>query len=193
MNIRIRHTATIFATLLGSYAMTSTASAQSFVVDPVHSLAMFRVNHFDTANFYGRFNRMEGAVVVEADEVKSLDIRVDAESVDTNNKDRDAHLRGPDFFDTKQFPDITFKSKSVKKTADKTFEVVGELTLRGATKPVTVTLIKIGEGKNVQQQDIIGYETTFKIIRSEYGVTGYVGKGLGDEVTLTVSIEAIKQ
>jgi len=183
----------LIATALFSTLIASAASAQNFAVDPVHSSVIFKVNHFDAANFYGRFNRVEGALTVDAGEIKSLEVRVDADTVDTNNKDRDAHLRGPDFFDTKQFVDITFKSTSVKKTGEKTYEVAGELTMRGTTKPLTLTLTKIGDGKNVKSQDITGYETTFTVKRSDYGVSGYVGKGIGDEVTLTVSLEGIKQ
>ena len=100
-------------------------------------------------------------------------------------------MRGPDFFDTKQYPDITFASKSVKKTGDKTYEVTGELTLHGTTKSVTVTFTKTGDGQNVKGMPMVGYETTLTLRRSDYGVSGYVGKGVGDEVTWPIRIDRL--
>jgi polyisoprenoid-binding protein YceI len=178
--------------LLGS--IPSMAAAQSYAVDPIHSTVLFNIRHADTAPFYGRFNKVSGAVEVgDAGAVKSLTVTADAESVDTNNKARDEHLRNPDFFNTKEFPEISFKSTSVERVDEKTFKVTGDLTLLGQARPITITLTHTGTGKNVQGKDIIGYETTFTIKRSEWGMSGYIGKGLGDDVTLIVAIEAIKQ
>ena len=102
-------------------------------------------------------------------------------------------MRQPDYFDTKQFPTITFKSNSIKAgEKEGTFTVAGDLTLHGTTKPVTLTLTKTGQGKNVQGKPIIGFETSFTIKRSEYGMSGYVDKGIGDDVTMIISIEAIQ-
>ena len=179
--------------LLGFAAITllvsSLASAQTYNIDPIHSSILFKINHANTANFYGRFNKAAGGVTINEGAVTDLMVTVDAQSVDSNNKARDEHLMGPDFFDTKQFPDITFKSTAVKKIDDTTSEVTGNLTLHGTTKPLTVQLKKTGQGQNVKQQEIVGFETIFTIKRSEYGVSGYIGKGVGDEVTLIVSLE----
>lgn len=170
------------------------ASAQtSYSVDAMHSSVLFRVMHVDTAPFYGRFNRVSGTINTDAGAPTQLEVVVEADSVDTNQKDRDEHLRGPDFFDVKQFPDIRFKSTGIKKIDDTTFEVAGDLTLHGTTKPITVTFKRTGMGKNAKGQDVIGFETTFTIKRSEFGVSGYVGKGLGDDTTLIIALESIKQ
>jgi polyisoprenoid-binding protein YceI len=173
---------------------TALASAQTvYSVDAIHSSVLFRLMHADTAPFYGRFNRVSGTIKSDANAPTEIDVVVEAGSVDTNQKDRDEHLRGPDFFDIKQFPDIRFKSTGVKKSDDSTFEVTGDLTLHGTTKPITVTFKRTGMGKNAQGKDVIGFETTFTIKRSEFGVSGYVGKGLGDDTTLIIALELIKQ
>lgn len=175
-------------------SVVSYAPAQSYSVDPIHSSLLFKVKHVDAAWFYGRFNKSSGIIKTDAGAPTELHIVVDAQSVDTANSARDDHLRGPDFFDVKQFPDITFKSTSVKPGQNPNeYEVAGELTLHGTTKPLTLTLTKTGEGKNVQGKPVLGFETSFTIKRSEYGVSGYVGKGIGDEVTLIISIEAVQQ
>ncbi len=166
---------------------------QSYAVDPIHSSVVFKILHADTANFYGRFNKLTGIAKVDGGTLAELTLTVDAESVDSNNKARDEHLRNPDFFNTKEFPEIRFKSTGIKKLEDKKYEVVGELTLLAQTKPITIQLVHTGTGKNMQGKDLVGYETTFTIKRSEFGMSGYIDKGIGDEVTLTVSFEAIKQ
>ncbi len=180
--------ATVAFALLVSFA--SLSFGQTFSIDPIHSSVIFKVMHADTANFFGRFNKVAGSVNLDAGALTSLTLTVDANSVDTNSKQRDEHLRNPDFFNTKEFPEITFKSTGVKMLEDKKYEVAGELTLHGQTKPVTVTLTQTGAGKNMQGKDTVGYETTFTIKRSEYGMSGYIDKGIGDDVTLMVSFEA---
>ncbi|MBC7782698.1 MAG: YceI family protein [Burkholderiales bacterium] len=171
----------------------SMAIAQSYAVDPVHSSIGFKVKHLETSNFHGRFNKAQGEVKLESGAPVSVHMSVDVESIDTANKNRDAHLIGPDFFAAKDFPDITFKSTSVKKLDDTTFEVAGDLTLHGVTKPLTVKLVKTGSGQNMQKKEIVGFETSFSIKRSDHGMTGYIDKGIGDEVTLNISVECVKQ
>lgn len=171
----------------------SAVRAETYSVDPIHSSFIFKVQHANAANFYGRFNKAAGEVKTDAGALTSLSVNVEAESIDTNNKMRDEHLRSPDFFNTKEFPEITFKSTEVKKTGDNDYDVTGELTLHGTTKSITVKVTKTGEGKNAQGKDVIGFETSFTIKRSEYGMSGYIGKGVGDEVTLIVALESVKQ
>jgi polyisoprenoid-binding protein YceI len=176
------------------FAVASVARAQDYAIDPIHTSVLFKVKHLDTAWFYGRFNKPSGLIKTDNGTPTELNVVVDAESVDTGNTSRDDHLRGPDFFDTKQFPEFSFKSTSIKAgEKEGTFDVAGELTMHGTTKPVTLTLTKTGAGKNVQGKPIIGFETSFAIKRSEYGVSGYVDKGIGDDVTLIISVEAIQQ
>ncbi|MFT3683495.1 MAG: YceI family protein [Phycisphaerales bacterium] len=152
-------------------------------VDPVHSSVVFKIKHMDKANFYGVFKTVSGSFTFDADAAKSsIDVTVDAGSVDTRNGKRDEHVKSPDFLSVKEFPTITFKSKSFKKTGDNAFEVAGDLTFRGVTKPVTAQVTQTDANGG-------GLEATFSIKRSDFGNNTMVGKGLGDEVSFIVSLE----
>jgi polyisoprenoid-binding protein YceI len=179
--------------LLWGISAAMPASAQTYQIDPVHSSLLFRVKHMDTAYVYGMFTSMKGTVVVdEANPARSsINIEVDANSVYTHNEQRDNHLRSPDFFNTRQFPTITFKSTQVRRINANTVQVRGDLTIRGVTRPITANVTLTGKGKNPQGKDIIGFETTFTIRRSEFGIR-YGLPGLGDEVQVTLSIEAAR-
>jgi polyisoprenoid-binding protein YceI len=179
--------------LLWGISAAMPASAQTYQIDPVHSSLLFRVKHMDTAYVYGMFTSMKGTVVVdEANPARSsINIEVDANSVYTHNEQRDNHLRSPDFFNTRQFPTITFKSTQVRRINANTVQVRGDLTIRGVTRPITASVTLTGKGKNPQGKDIIGFETTFTIRRSEFGIR-YGLPGLGDEVQVTLSIEAAR-
>lgn len=208
-NRRVAGTFTLIAlTLAGSAGLalasagsnTGTTAAASvgakkaeYVVDAVHSAAIFRIKHNEASYNYGRFVGIEGTVVYDASEgVLGVDVTVDTNSVDTANDKRDAHLRSPDFFNTKQFPKATFKSTAVAKKGEHAYDVTGDFTLNGVTKPVTVTLEHTGDGKSMQGGDVAGFETTFSLNRSDYGMTKYLPM-VGDEVRLTIALEAAKQ
>jgi polyisoprenoid-binding protein YceI len=167
--------------------LNSVASAETYSVDTVHSALLFRVKHAGTSNAWGRFNDVTGTVTAKDGVLSGIDIKVKADSVDTANGKRDEHLKGPDFFNTKQFPEISFKSTKVKKLDDTTFEVTGDLTLHGVTNPTTVKLTKTGSG-NMKGKDLVGYDTNFKIKRSDFEMKQMIGP-LGDEVFLIVSLE----
>lgn len=171
------------------------AQGVTYRVDPVHSSILFRVKHMNTAYVYGRFNQFSGTLVVDekSPERSSVQFEIDINSVDTRDAKRDEHLRGPDFFNARQFPKATFKSTRVRKINDTTVEVQGNLTLRGVTKPLTVRVTFTGKGRNPRGQEIIGFETTFTIKRSEFGINYGLNGGLSDEVRVTISVEAIRQ
>ena len=165
------------------------AQAGSYKVDGVHSSVMFRVKHLDTSYAYGRFNAISGTFAIdEADPAKSaFDFTIKAESVDTGNAGRDTHLKG-DFFDAKQFPNITFKSKTVTSAGKNVYEVAGDLTFHGVTKPITVTIEHTGSGKDMKQTPIAGIESVFTIKRSDFGIKTMVGP-IGDDVKVFLSSE----
>ncbi len=171
-----------------------TASAQTYQIDPVHTSLIFRVKHMNTAYVYGRFNHVTGTVVLdEANPARSsVTIEVDANSVYTGNEQRDNHLRSPDFFNTRQFPSIRFVSTQVSRVNANTVRVRGNLTIRGVTRPITADVVLTGKGRSPQGKEIIGFETTFTIRRSEFGIR-YGLPGLGDEVRVTLSVEAGRQ
>lgn len=170
------------------------AAADRYALDPDHASVVFKVNHLGFSHTYGRFNKVEGELVLDeaAPAKSSLRLTIDAESVDTGNARRDAHLRGPDFFDCKQFPKITFTSKAMRKAGDKVWEVTGDLALHGVTKSLTLTVHQLGTGQDPWGKTRTGGDLEFTVKRSEFGMNFMPG-GIGDDVTLMVSIEGIKQ
>lgn len=169
---------------------TSPDAGGTYKIDPVHSTVIFSTTHLNTSRSYGRFDDIAGTITLDAakPEASKVEIQIQVASLNTNNKDRDAHLRGPDFFDVKEFPVATFQSKSVKNT-DRNWEVAGTLALHGVKKDVTIALEEVGRGKGRDGEALIGFHGTFSIARSDFGI--HYGKGmLGDKVDLIVSVEA---
>ncbi|MHC4958432.1 MAG: YceI family protein [Planctomycetota bacterium] len=171
---------------------TSGPKAESTQVDGHHSSIVFKVGYFNASNFYGRFNRVKGSVVTNDDGVGSIDLTVDAGSVDTGIADRDKHLKSPDFFNTKQFPVITFKSDSVKAAGGDKYTATGTLTLHGVSKEITVDFTRVGRGKGRKGESRTGFDANFTLKRSDYGMKFMVGP-LSDEITLMISLAAIVQ
>jgi polyisoprenoid-binding protein YceI len=169
-------------------------AAETYKVDPVHSSCLFRAKHFNAGYFYGRFNEITGTIVVdEANPAKSsAEIQVKVESIDTNDAKRDQHLKSPDFFNAKQFPTITFKSKQVKKSGKDTYEMTGDLNLHGVTRSVTAKVTRTGEGKDPFGKFRIGFETVFTIKRSDFGMKFMLGP-ISDEIQLIISVEGLRQ
>jgi polyisoprenoid-binding protein YceI len=170
-----------------------TAHADTFKIDPVHSSIFFSIKHLGVTDFYGRFNDVSGKVVFDkADPSKSaVEVTIPVESIDTHNDKRDQHLKSPDFFNAKQFPTIVFKSKSVEGSGG-TYKANGDLTLHGVTKPLTLEIKRGQDGKGMEGEIRGGGETQFTIKRSDFGMNFMQG-GLGDEVTVMLSLEGVKQ
>ncbi len=168
------------------------AAATTYTVDTVHSAVIFSTTHMNTSRAYGRFNDITGTFTIDMEkpETSKVEIEIKVESVDTANSGRDDHLRGPDFFDVKEFPMATFASSSVKKIDDKKWNVTGPLNLHGVKKDVTIALELTGEGKGREGEALIGFHGTFQIKRSDFGIKYGLGM-LGDTVDLIVSVEAV--
>jgi polyisoprenoid-binding protein YceI len=162
----------------------------SYSIDPVHSSVLFRIKHLGASYFYGRFNEVHGTITFdEANPASSsIDVEVKIESVDTHAAKRDADLKGADFFNAATFPTATFKSKSWSKSGD-AYEVTGDLTIHGVTKPVTAKFEKTGTGKSQRGGSLIGFETVFNVKRSDFGVS-YMPDGLGEDVRIIIALEA---
>jgi polyisoprenoid-binding protein YceI len=185
---------TVASTLVAGLGLVGPAgAADTYAADATHSSTVFRVKHMNTSFAWGRFNDIAGTFMLDEanPSASQLEFQVKADSVDTANAARDKHLKGPDFFNSVQFPTISFKSQSVAKTG-KVFEVVGELTLHGVTKPMTVKVIPTGTSKNPMGKPIAGIEATFDVKRSDFGMSKMVGP-VGDDVWVNVSIEGIKK
>ena len=167
------------------------AAGQAYKVDPVHSAIIFGINHLGASFFYGRINAPEGTFHFNPDDVSacSFDIKAKAQNIDTGNGGRDSDLKSENFFSAKQFPEISFKSTSVKKQGKDTYQVTGDLTLHGVTKPITIDLEHVGTRDHARFGHRCGFRTTFKIKRSDYGMTFMLPDDLGDEVTLLIGFE----
>lgn len=179
--------------LIAFAAAAASLPAQETVyqVDGVHSYVFARAIHFGAGRNYVRFNKISGSVSFnEADASKSsVNIEIAADSLDSGNEKRDQHLKGPDFFNVKQFPTATFKSTKVEKKDDNTFNVTGDLTLHGKTKSVTTLFRIVGRGKSPQDgSPRLGGETMFTIKRTDFDMGFMVGP-LSDEVEILVAIE----
>jgi polyisoprenoid-binding protein YceI len=170
--------------------LTVPALAATFRVDAIHSTVIFRVKHMNASYAYGRFNNLSGSFTIdEANPANSsFDFTVKVDSIDTADAKRDGHLKNTDFFNAKQFPTITFKSKSVKAAAKGEYEVTGDLTLHGVTKSITTKIAHTGTSKGMGNTTIAGIESTFTIKRSDFGMKNML-QMIGDDVTITVSSE----
>ncbi len=175
-------------------AVPAALAAETYSIDPVHSAVLFRITHLGVSTFHGRFQDVSGTYVVDAENpaASSFDVTIKAESVDTHNEKRDQHLKSPDFFNVKQFPVLTMKSKSVKKTGDKTMRVTADLTIHGVTKEVAFDVTQVGAGKDPWGGYRSGFDGSFTIKRSDYDVKFMPG-ALGEDVTILVSIEGVRQ
>lgn len=168
-----------------------------YKIDPVHSFALFKVKHMGASYVYGQFTTLEGTITFDEanPEASSVEVKIKTESVTTHNVARDRHISGPDFFNAKEFPVLTFKSSSWKKVGENTYKVTGDFTLLGVTKTITATIEHVGNG-TMRGKEIAGFHTVFRIDRSEFGMHYGIapdGKGLGKDIEITLSVESIKQ
>ena len=182
------------ATAQDAPAPASAAVAPSTVtLDPVHSMAVFRVQHLGAGFFWGRFNELTGTVQWPLDDsaAPSFDVVAEVSKVDTGSAKLDGNLQGPSFFNQAEFPTIAFKSKSAKKLGDRRYAVTGDLTLRGVTKSIEVDCTVTGVGKGPTGQKV-GFECVFTILRADYGMKWGIDapKGaLGNEVKMVIALE----
>lgn len=174
---------------------TATAPTAAWKVDNGHSAVLFKTKHLGVAYAYGRFDQVAGTVQFDPANpgAASVSIEVDAASVNSNDEGRDKHLRGADFFSVKEFPKITFESKSVAKRADGHLDVQGELTFHGVTKTIDLVIEVVGTGKDPWGGTRGGFHTSFTIDPREYEIAYMQEKDmLGPEVELTVSLEVVQ-
>ena len=184
----------ILALILSASFLNPASAAETYKLDPDHTSIIFRLKHLGVAYVYGRFGGPTGSFVFDESSPanSSIEIQVNAKNVDTAVAKRDNHLKSPDFFDAGEHPLIKFKSTSVKKSGPDSYEVSGNLTLLGKTRPVTVKARQTGNGKDPWGNFRQGFETSFSIKRSDFGMDFMMGVA-GDDVLLTVSVEGIRQ
>lgn len=173
-------------------ATVATTAADSFAVDLAHSHVLFRTKHLGLSYAHGRFNVFSGSF--KLGDSPSIRIEIDATSIDTQNEKRDGHLKGPDFFDSAQFPKTTFKSTKIEDQGDGKFAVTGDLELLGKSKKISFEATKIGEGPDPWEGFRAGLHASFTFKRSDYGMSWGIENGsVGDEVFVEISLEGIRE
>jgi polyisoprenoid-binding protein YceI len=188
-----------FAVLAAALVVASPAlAADTYQFDKSHTTVGFQVRHIVT-NVGGKFQDFSGTIMVDRvkPESSSVEFTIQAASINTNDPKRDEHLKSPDFFDVANQPTITFKSTSVKPTGKDTYEVTGNLTMRGVTKAITLPVAFLGEGKDPWGNEKMGFELSTTLNRKDYGINwnktlDQGGLLVGDDVKIQISVEANK-
>lgn len=189
--------ALVAAGLLAGTSLAPAALAQeSWTIDNSHTHILFTVDHFGMSTIYGEFVDFTGTLMVDRDapENSSVEIVIDAASLDTGWEARDEHFLSADFFEAETYPEITFVSTGVTMTGDTTMEIAGDLTIKGITHPVVLdtTLNGVMDDHPIIEgtQAFAGFSATTTVLRSDYGVdmfTPYVA----DEVTIMIEMEVL--
>lgn len=195
MNFSFVRSALVLITLTVSLPFTPSAQAQSgnYTLDASHTSVIFSIQHLGISKTYGTFRKVSGKFTLDAAKpaAGSFEVLLDVASIDTNDAKRDEHLKAADFFNAKQFPDITFKATRVEQTADE-LKLTGDFTMHGVTKKITLPLKKGGEAKDPFGNTRVGYSGELNLKRSDYGMKTMVGP-IGDEVSIDISFEGILQ
>jgi polyisoprenoid-binding protein YceI len=177
-----------------------TAATTTWKIDPVHSVAEFKVKHLMIANVKGQFTGVSGALSLDENDLtlSRVEATIDANSINTREPQRDTHLKSPDFFDVEKYPTLSFHSTHLSRNADGELQVAGDLTIHGVTRNVTFEV----EGPTPPVKDPwgntrVGLSATTKINRKDFGLnwspvleTG--GLMVGEEVTITLEVEFVK-
>ncbi len=169
------------------------AFAADYAVDDDHSSALFRVQHMGAGMFWGTFQTVTGDLSYDLANPagNKVSITVQAASVSGGQADLEKHLKSNDFFDVKQFPTLTFVSKTFSKKGDGQYDVAGDLTIHGVTKAVTVPVVRTGMSTHLMnKKPMIGFEAVFEIDRNDYGLK-YGPGAVGDKVRVILAVEAL--
>lgn len=175
-------------------------TTQTWQIDSAHSGIHFAVRHLVIARVRGQFGRWTGALTVpDGDFSKAtVDVTIDATSIETGVADRDAHLKSPDFFDVASFPELTFRSRRVETKGGDRFALVGDLTIRGTTREVALDVESAGQQKDPWGNVRAGFAARTSIDRKEFGLTWNQaleagGVMVGDKVEIEIEVEAVRQ
>jgi len=183
-----------FMVALCGIPLTAFAAAESYTVDPNHTFPNFTINHLGFSTMHGRFGKTSGKIVIDKEKkTGSVDVVIDAASVDTGFQKRDDHLRSPDFLNAVEYPDITYKSTKVILHDGGGATVEGNLTILGVSKPVTLNVTSINCGINpmdpTKTKYVCGFDATAKIKRSDFGIN-FALPAIGDEMNIALEVEA---
>ena len=174
-------------------------ATETWQIDPVHSGIHFSIRHFVVGKVHGRFTKLGGTIQLdEATPANSkVDVHIDAATVDTNEANRDNHLKGADFFNVAEHPEITFKSTRVEAAGKDRFKVTGDLTLRGVKKSITLDVEHGGNVKDPWGNNRGGFSLKTQINRKDFGINFNQtleggGPALGDTIDISIDVEATK-
>jgi len=181
----------VFSAVLAGAAIAR--GADEYAIDPMHSGVAFKISHLGLSWIHGRFDEFSGHFAIDPQDPAScsFELTISAQSIDTNNRKRDDHLRSPDFFNVKQFPALTFKSTAVQPVKDG-YDVTGDLTLHGVTRPVTLKLVGGRSAEFPKGVHRTGFSAEFVIKRSDFGISKFA-EAVGDNVYAEVSFEGTKK
>jgi len=175
------------------------ATATTWVIDPTHSEIQFKVKHLVISTVTGSFKSFEGSVESETEDFEGAKVTFSADtaSVDTNQAQRDEHLKGSDFFDSEKYPKISFAG-ILTSTGDESYALKGDLTVKEVTKPFSFDVEYGGNMTDFYGNNKAGFEITGKINRKEFGlewsaVTEAGGVVVGDDVKLIANVQVVKQ
>ncbi len=180
--------------IASAFSASAFAAPETFTIDNTHTFPRFEYSHFGYSTQLSRFDKTTGTVVFDqAAKTGSVDVTIDMKSVSTGSALFNEHIQGEDFLDTAKYPTATFKSTKVVFNGDKPSKVEGNLTIKGVTKPVTLTVTSFQAMEHpIVKKPAIGANATATIKRSGFNAGKYAPY-VGDDVTLTIALEAIKQ
>lgn len=186
-----------------SFSMSIHSFAQDgeYMIDPAHSQVIFKVKHLAISTVTGTFDKFEGTYNFDNENIdnSSVETTIVASSINTNEQDRDDHLKSKDFLDVEKYPTITFKSTEIKKGSDNNFQIVGDLTIHGVTKEVILDAAYEGHvASDLWGKERTGFVANGKISRKDYGITWNKtlelgGVVVGDEIKITLEVEGIRK
>jgi polyisoprenoid-binding protein YceI len=178
-------------TLLG-LSLAFGTSAETFTIDTGHAEIGFSVKHMMVSNTKGTFNTFEGTIEYDTGSkmLKSVQGTIETASIDTNNEKRDTHLKNEDFFNVEKFPEMTFKSTSVKANGENIFEVTGTLNVLGIDREVVIPVIINGPVDGRRGGKIIGLESHTTLNRRDLGIDHSPAAVIGDDVKISIELEA---
>lgn len=185
-------TTAVESSVLESADLESTAATKTYTADPVHTSVLFKIRHGSVSNFYGRFNDVKGTIEFDKNNVanSSMEFVIPASSVDTNSKTRDGHIQDAEFFNARQFKNISFESSSITEKSDGEYTLTGDLTLHGITKEIDASLTEVRTG-TFRGNPVIGFEARFSIQRSDFEIMKYLADDLSDSGPLGNTVEII--
>jgi len=183
----------LLSLLLVAAATSLQAAIETYQIDPAHSSVGFSVRHVFTS-VPGQFTQFSGTLTIDRDNLENskAEATIESASVDTRNAKRDTHLKSGDFLVVDKFPSIKFVSKSWKKTGDDTFDITGDLTIRGITREVTLKAKSLGFGPGMGGSPVTGWEGTTTLKRHDFDIklNAMLEKALGEDIDVKITVEA---